>query len=246
MENLDKILTQPKDITGPIICMGLFKMGEFMVALSGKVGGSVNSHNRGGAYVKNFVMPTNPSTVYQIDARNIFTTNSQAWRGLTQAQRNAWIAAAPEFPYSNAMGDTKILSGNALYNKLNINLMVAGLPAITSPPSPAGVVGILTNVPTYIAGVISIAFTPTPVTTGQSMLLWATPGVSPGVSYVKNKYRLLKVFPAATASPITPIAAYLARFGAASVGSKVFFGLQPINNTTGETGLMLTASTIVA
>jgi hypothetical protein len=246
MDKLSKEKMKPEIIHGSIICMALMKMGEFMVALSGKTGGTINSRNKGGTYTKNFTMPTNPRTIYQVGQRNLFTTNSQAWRNLTNVQRAAWIAVAPSFPYINAVGDVKYLSGSALYNKLNINLALAGQMPISTPPVPSGVIGVSSIVVTYIAGVITLTFAPTPVPTGQAMLFWATPGLSPGVSFVKNKWRLIKYLAAAVVSPQPEITTYTGRFGAAPVGTKVFFGLQPVNILTGETGLMLETSTIVS
>lgn len=246
MENLDDLLREHHEPKKVIVCMALMKMGEFMVALSGKNGGTINSHNKGGTYTKNFAMPTNPRTIYQIGQRNKFTTFSQQWRSLTNAQRLAWIAAAPTFPYVNAVGDVKYLSGSALFNKLNINLAVIGVAPILIPPVPSGVTAVTTIVPTYVGGVVTVAYTPTPVPAGSSWLLWATPGLSPGVYFVKNKLRLVGILPATTASPDIITVLYTARFGAAAVGSKVVFGLQPMNAVTGEMGLMLEASTIVA
>jgi len=224
--------------------MALVKYGEFMVLQSGKTGGTINSKGKGGAYTKNFVIPTNPRTSYQIAARNLQTSFAQNWRNLTQVQRDAWNAAATAFPYVNRVGDSKILSGIALYNKLNVNLTNAGTAAITVPPVPSGVIAVISVVPTVIAGVTTVAYTPTPVPAGTSFLVWATPGISPGIKYVTNRFRLITKIAAAGVSPLIVTGFYNARFGVAPVGSRVFFGLQPINAVTGEAGIMLVASTI--
>ena len=47
------------------------------------------------------------------NVRNRLSTNSQAWRGLTEAQRQGWIDAAINFPFTDIYGNTKILSGQA-------------------------------------------------------------------------------------------------------------------------------------
>lgn len=246
MKDLDDYLQEHHEEPKIIICMALMKMGELMTALSGKAGGTINSRNKGGTYIKNFTMPTNPRTVYQIGVRNAFTAQSQAWRGLTQAQRDAWNAATGNFPYTNAVGDTKFLSGLALFTKLNINLGLCSVAPLTSPPTPGAVSAVLSIVPTYVGGVVTVAFTPTPVPANTSFLLWATPGYSPGIKNVNNRYRFIKNIASTTASPFIASTVYTARFGAASVGTKVSFGLLPINTVTGEAGIMLQASTIVS
>lgn len=229
-----------------IVAMALVKYGEFIVDMSGKVGGTINSNNRGGKYAKNWARPVNRNTVYQINARNLQTRFAQLWRTLTAAQRAAWIAAAPLFPYVNRVGDTVFLSGFNLYCKLNINLALVGVAAITVPPAAAGVTAVLTLTLAIIAGVGTLTFTPTPVPAGINFLVWATPGLSAGVSFVKNQYRLIGFIPAAGVSPFTITTMYNARFGPAAVGSRVFAGLQPINIVTGQTGLMLVSNTIAS
>jgi hypothetical protein len=230
-----------------VICaMALVKYGEFIVAMSGKAGGTINSNNRGGKYAKNWARPVNRNTIYQIGARNTQTRFAQLWRTLTAAQRAAWIAAAPTFPYVNRVGDTVFLSGFNLYCKLNINLALVGVTPLTTPPAAGGVTTVLTLTATEIAGVTTLTFTPTPIPAGTNFLVWATPGLSAGVNYVKNQYRLIGFFAAAVTSPQVITTIYNARFGAPVIGSKIFYGLQPINIVTGQTGLMLNTSVIAA
>lgn len=68
---------------------------EFINAiLSGKLGGSVYSRNKGGAYIRAYVKPTNANTQAQINARGSFTSAVTAWHGLTDIQKQAWNAFA--------------------------------------------------------------------------------------------------------------------------------------------------------
>lgn len=228
----------------PIIVGALIVMGEFMTNISGKTGGTINSHNKGGAYTKNFAMPSNPRSIYQIQARNRMTTYAQNWRNLTQVQRDAWNAAVGSFPYVNRVGKTCILSGIALYNKLNVNLALVGASALVLPPTPSGVAAVASLVGTNVSNVTTLTYTPSPVPVGSAWLVWATPGLSPGVKFNKNRFRLIGFLAAAATSPSVQTVAYNARFGAAPVGSRIYYGLQPINILTGETGIMLEATTI--
>lgn len=244
VEKMRELHIKLKSEEKPIIVGALIVMGEFMTTISGKNGGTINSHNKGGAYTKNFAMPTNPRTVYQVAARNLQTSFAQSWRSLTGAQRTAWNAAVGGFPYVNRVGKVCFLSGLALYIKLNVNLSLSGASPIGVPPVPSGVAAVASIVPTSVAGVVTIAYTPTPVPVGSAFNLWATPGVSPGVTNANNKFRFLLSRVAGGTSPWVVTAAYVARFGTPVVGTKLFFGLQPVNVVTGEVGIMLVASTI--
>ena len=209
----------------------------------GKLNGHVASKNRAGAYVRTKVSPVNPQTSYQLTSRNLLSTYSQGWRALTQAQRDAWDAAVADFGKTDVFGDIRNPTGKNLYGKLNINLENAGQTPITDPPLPSGggqvVAGavVMTN-----GGAKSVAHTGD--TAGHTVLVFATPGVSPGKKFVKNDYRLLTTFTGGAASPAVITTAYNARFGQPAVGTRVAVKLVSVNDTTGETSVASESTTI--
>lgn len=58
--------------------------------LSGKLGGTVYAHNKGGYYVRQYSIPTNPNTVAQADARNQFANSITSWHNLDDAEKAVW------------------------------------------------------------------------------------------------------------------------------------------------------------
>jgi hypothetical protein len=84
--------------------------------LSGKLGGSVYANNKGGAYVRQYVKPTNPATQAQADARNIFRNSGSGWGSLTSINIGGWNA----FALTN-FAPRKIKSG-VLYSGFNAYL----------------------------------------------------------------------------------------------------------------------------
>src|SRR3972149_5825724 len=80
------------------------KFGSILTDGRGKLGGQVYARNRSGAYVRNKVTPNNPQSGFQSTARARLAGFSEGWRGLTQAQRDAWNAAGPDFPKTNQFG----------------------------------------------------------------------------------------------------------------------------------------------
>lgn len=212
-----------------------------------KLNGSVFSKNRYGGYVRTKVTPVNPQSTSQQNARNRLSTNSQAWRGLTEAQRQSWITGSADFPFTDIFGNSKILSGSALYVKLNNNLMVADEAAIATCPSPVSVPALVlgTLVADASLQTMTVAFTETPIPAGFTLIIQTTGMVGPGKSFVKNLYRFVQSTGAGGTSPVTLSTNFTDIHGAFVVGQKVFVRAFLISTTTGQAGIPVQGSTIV-
>jgi hypothetical protein len=211
-----------------------------------KLNGSVFSKNRYGSYVRTKVTPVNPQTTSQQNVRNRLATNSQAWRGLTESQRQAWIAAAANFPTTDIFGNTKILSGQALYVKLNNNLALTGTAAIADPPTPVAIpaLSLLTLVADDSANTVILTGT-TPVPSGFKMAVFGTPNITPGRNFVKNQFRFVEAAAAAATSPFALTTPYVALFGDPVEGMKIFIKAFYISTDTGQAGIPVQIQTIV-
>jgi hypothetical protein len=216
------------------------------VDMRNKLNGSVFSKNRYGAYVRTKVTPVNPQTTSQQNARNRLATNSQAWRGLTELQRQGWIDAAPNFPVTDIYGNSKILSGQALYVKLNNNLALIGEAAIPDAPSPVAIpqLELASVTADDSANTVIIAGT-TPVPADFAIAVFATPNITPGISFVKNRFRFVDALAAAATSPFDISAAYGALFGDPVLDQKIFVKAFYISTITGQAGIPVQAQTFV-
>lgn len=107
-------------------------------AISNLVVGSSGSQtfcrNRGGNYVKPRIKSNNPKSSYQMTVRGLLSGVVRDWQGLTTEQQKSWNKAAPDFPYTNKIGQSKIYSGYSLFCKLNMNLAIIGETSKTYPP----------------------------------------------------------------------------------------------------------------
>lgn len=223
------------------------KFGAIIVAGSGKIGGHVASRNRAGAYIRTKVTPVNPSTSSQLTVRQRLTNFSQAWRGLTEAQRAAWNAAVSAYARTDVFGDLKNPTGFNLYQRLNNNLNAVGQAALTLPPIVDEVLTVNFTALAGAAGASTLALTLSgAVPAGTSLKVFATPGVSPGISFVKSEYRLIAVEAAAAASPLAEGADWETKFGDLVAGQKVFVKIVFVNNTTGQESNAQQLSCIVA
>lgn len=172
-------------------------------AISGKLGGTVYSHNQGGAYIRKLGIPTNPTTVRQTAIRTLMSTNSRAWNGITTAQRAAWTLYGQANPVINRLGDAIKLSGIASFNRINQVSNDSGSGQISSPPSgvgPGGLVSIggITNA----ANVITIPFTATPLLAGRRIVIKTTGPARSSRNPNDRSAAIVGYSAAAAASPI--------------------------------------------
>jgi hypothetical protein len=227
--------------------MAKIKFGMMMTDARNKLGGQVFSKNRGGAYIRTKVTPVNPATTFQLAVRAVFAFLSQNWRALTEAQRDAWNTATANFTSTDIFADVRTPSGINLYKKLNQNLSTAGQAFIATPPLPATVLPVLLDniVADAAPQTLTLNDAIGPVPAGHTLIIEATPNLSPGKNFVKSEFAIIGTRAAATVFPIAAIADYTAKFGAMVAGQKVFVRCRTINNTTGQASGYSQAETIV-
>ena len=213
-----------------------------------KLNGSVFSKNRYGSYVRTKVTPVNPQTSSQQNVRNQLSTNSQAWRGLSESDRQSWIDGAVSFPVTDIFGNSKILAGNALYVRLNNNLNVVGEAAISTAPMPVAIPALVLGALTGAAGTpaLSLVLTSGTVPTGFSLVIQATGNVGAGKSFVKNLFRQVNVTAAAGTSPVNLLSSWAAVHGTLVAGQKVFVRAFYVSTDTGQAGIPVQTSAIIA
>lgn len=237
--------------------MALIKLTAMVDAISGKLNGTIFSHNKGGQYVRSRSLVSNPQTTAQVLARSIFTTISQQWRELNEKARQAWIQAAGTVTYQNRLGDSKNYTGKALFQRINQNIQLVGGTLLDNPPEFEGIKGF-----TGAATPLQMAVDPSHDKMGikakykieadgptTKYLVESTPGLSPGISNAKNEFRVVAVIdePANGTSldvnedpddPSTPVTdRYIEVFGVPAPNTKVFLRITPINPATGERGI---------
>lgn len=118
--------------------MALFK-SSLLAQASGSLAGTVFSHNRGGQYMRNRSIPTNPSTARQASVREALSTLVYAWSNtLSEAQRTAWTAYADNTPVLNRLGDSIRLTGQQMFVRCGTVRLQAGLSAPTDGPTTPG------------------------------------------------------------------------------------------------------------
>lgn len=227
--------------------MALIKLTAIVDNISGKLNGTVFAKNKGGHYMRSKSKPTNPRTAQQMAVRGAFGAISSAWRSLPEAARNAWNEIASDFPYINKLGDSKVLSGFALHQKLNRNVGLVGGETLQYPPAPQGVASISEIIPNLEEeAMILTGSAISEVGQKNRVVIYATPAISPGVSNFQNRLRQILVADIDDlGTGINLTSAYSNLFGAPVAGQKIGVAVRAINENTGEASVMLQMDSFV-
>jgi hypothetical protein len=125
---------------------------------------------------------------------------------------------------TDSLGQSYTLNGFQAYCSVNSvnqaagDATVADAPALTTPEA------IATGTITLTDAAFSVAYTPTPLGTGERLFFYAGPQRSAGRQF-EGDLRLIEVSAAAAASPLNVLTAYTARFGAPTTGNRIFMSL---------------------
>lgn len=116
--------------------MAIFTPGGGVAAVSGSVGGTTYSHNRGGPYMRTRAIPVNPGSVYQEAVRALMSQLTSLWQDtLTVAERAAWDTYALNVPLPNPLGQPRNVGGLGMYVRSNVSRLQHGNARIDDAPT---------------------------------------------------------------------------------------------------------------
>ncbi len=216
--------------------MAKVKFGAMVNDARGKMDGVVYSKNQYGAYVRQKVSPVNPMSARQTLVRQRLANLSKYWGGtLTAAQRLAWTGFAKLNPVTDVFNDKQQLSGLACFARLNAAILNAGNAQIDTPPANLLVTGLESLTITVSSGpsVVSIAYTISPLAANHKLYIFATPGLSAGITFFKPFLRFIGASAAAQATPYVATTIYTNKFGDTVAGQKIGFMVAVIDGVKG-------------
>lgn len=220
------------------------QFGALVVAGSGKINGWVASKNRGGAYFRTKVTPLNPSTTAQQNARGILGSLSTQWSQLTEAERLSFNNAVADFAKTDIFGDIRNPSGINLYVKLNSNLINTGQAQITAAPAKEEFIfSAIVTVGMDVSLQSTVVTLANSDNTGNKVLAFATPTLSNGTSFVKNRLRSIGSATISGAT-ITLTSRYTSKYGAFALGANIVAGFRIIS-ATGQASVFQSVKAVV-
>jgi hypothetical protein len=179
---------------------------------SGKFGGLVAAHNKGGMYLRARSMPTNPASPLQAIIRGIMNQCSQAWvETLTPSERLGWETYAANVPLIDKLGESRPISGIAMFNRCNAVRLQTGGGIIKTAPT---IFDLGTYTPPTLAANaadddLEVTFTATDewaLEAGAQMAVFCSTMQNSSINFFKSPYRYLGRILGATPAPTSPAA----------------------------------------
>lgn len=170
--------------------------GVLIGEASGSVASNTFSHNRGGQYVRQRSVPTNPNTSFQQAIRGFVTLLTSNWGSvLAAAQRAAWDVYAENVLLPDTLGEPRNPGGLGMYVRSNVPRLQAALPRQDDAPTTFNL-GEFTN-PAFgtLDGsfdTVQLAFTDTDAWANEddsAMLLYLSRPQNASINYFKGPYR---------------------------------------------------------
>jgi hypothetical protein len=180
----------------------------------GSVGGAVFSRGKGGAILRNRTKPVNPRSVMQNQRRAHLAYLATAWsRDLTADQRADWEAYAQGTAWTNKLGQSIAINGNAAFVRLNTLRLMAGQARRDEAPTAMGHAGGMTA--TFAADVTTQNMVITAIDAACDILVatntvfvFGAPPVEAGRMMVPTGYRILGEFVGVNPTPLPKSIAY--------------------------------------
>lgn len=224
--------------------MAKIKFGLVVTDARNKLGGHVFSKNRAGAYLRTLVTPVNPQTSVQTSVRSLFAQISKEWSGLTEVQRTAWRTAVDGWKRTDVFGDLKRPDGKSLYQRLNQQARIAGYPAIVLPSQPGEVASEIMTEAEFDLTALRLTITAVSNSANSTIQILATPPMSQGTNFVKDKLRVIGHQVSVNFDPTDAWDQYVAKFGVPSLNDNIHVGVRYID-ATGNATPMQTIKAIV-
>lgn len=213
----------------------IFTPGIAVGALSGSVGGTTASRNKGGPYFRVRGIPTDPRTAAQLARRAALASESARWQLLTTAQRDAWDEYGRQNPSHNALGSSILISGHGNFVGLNTRILLDAGAAIDVPPiTPANDAFLTMTQQTDIGtGAFTLTFTDA-LESGSKVELWGALLNSPGVNNVESQLKFIAFSAVDEPSPWNNVAEVIAALGTVTAGQTLHIRAATYVPATGQ------------
>lgn len=201
--------------------MAKFTPGPFVSQVSGSIGGTTFSRNRGGPYTRARAIPVTSTTPAAIATKARLQNASVSWQNLTAGQRTAWAFWATANPVTNTLGNSITLTGQQAYVGNHTRMALAAIVTpLTSPPIIAAPDALITAVQDGDIGIGDVDLTFSNAPLGAAEVIWLTAAItnSAGINYIQNLLRFCGISAAAQTSPFDNQSIIEARLGTLTVG----------------------------
>lgn len=215
--------------------MAIITPGPIVSEVSGRIGGTVFAHNRGGMYARNGTKPSIVTTPSAQDFKAILGTVSKLWNNLSAAQVAAWNTYAANNPQKNRLGRQISLTGQNFFIKLNSRLLYAKAPSIALPPTapPPSIAAISAMSVASATSTVSLTFNDEALTADHVLWIKAAVSFSATKHNVNNLFTSLPVTAAQPSSPLNVGSDVVAKLGTIQKDQFVYLQIRTLDTKTG-------------
>lgn len=223
-------------------------LGPMVGEVSGKLGGAVFSHNRGGTYVRRRAKPTTVTSDAAQAAKAAFGQVSGAWAHVSAMARDAWKTWAANNPRVDRLGQKVTLDGHAAFVWCNSRQVAAGGAVLLTPPAegPPDALQTLTLDGAVVSSALMLRFTPSQLGTSQRLQLQAAIQASAARNYVEDKLRVIGYTAEAVVSQVDILALVQARLGTLQNGDTLHVRAATYNDSTGLCSMPLSDRALIS
>lgn len=189
--------------------------------------------------VRGYAVPANPATPAQIAMRSLVGSITTQFRTFGDMDQKGWIDAALNYPRTNRVGATYVLSGLNLWISCSVIARLGNdfgqpmvIPAAGFPPVPNIASGCMLESVDASEPSMVLTFNAAP-TSGEFIFVYATRSLSAAVNFTrKSDYRLIAVVRGSdfTGSTINLITQYESVFPSGILGARIFFDAYAVND----------------
>lgn len=195
--------------------------------MSGKLNGSKIYTGRTGSIISNRVKPKNKNSATQISSRALIRYFAAAWKSLSQTLITEWNSQGAATQHKDKLGKTHTMSGFNLWITENcrLNFIIPNSAALTDPPGPTEpLIYGNTSIKSAVGGATPALTCDIPqVGTNDMLVVYASPSISTGKTFVKGKYLPIIRQAVHAAQPALDIlTAYKSVFGDPVTGKQIF------------------------
>lgn len=216
--------------------MAKITLGGLITSIRGSIGGYTFSRNRAGDFVRRRVVPFNPKTKYQKEARSAFANLVRKWSLLTDAERKTWNDAAKTIVLqqkTKKLGQLQTISGYNLFLSFQRNQEVTSIPFTNSYPGKGQFEPLpIQSVTISVANQSVYAVAGGPVTIASNCVVFTTGYYNKVLTNWDGKYKEVASFEFKNNKPFYYFSQqFIARFGALRKSGGISFQIKSISTT---------------
>ena len=224
------------------------KFGALVSAMTGTVGGQTIQRSQHGTILRTKPIPRKSRSSAQSYNRTNFAVVSQAWRDLTQANRDSWDAVAVNWSAFDSFGDPITLSGYEVFVRASFGLVSFGGAIVPTGSNPLTLwsPGSISLTISVAAASIVVGWSGGSVASDNIVAVAFSRPLPPSRKFRAGSMRGFAAITSATTAPVEFQSSYISAYGLfPPLNSRVYVSFKVVSTVNGSYSQVYSNSTIV-